>query len=43
MSTWACAAKARNWTLESSKDPSTHKAKDEETCDSQPITQTTDA
>jgi hypothetical protein len=23
MSAWACAAKARNWTLESSKDPST--------------------
>jgi hypothetical protein len=26
MSAWACAYKARNWTLESSKDSSTHKA-----------------
>ena len=43
MSTWACAAKARNWTLESSKNPSTHKANAKETCDSQPITRTTNA
>jgi hypothetical protein len=43
MSAWACAAKARNWTLESSKDPPTRNAKAKETCDSQPINRTTDA
>jgi hypothetical protein len=43
MSAWACAAKARNWTLESSKDPSTHKANAKETCDAQPTNRTTDA
>jgi hypothetical protein len=43
MSAWACAAKARNWTLESSKDSSTHNAKAKETCNSQPITRTTNA
>jgi hypothetical protein len=43
MSARACAAKARNWTLESSKDPSTHNDNAKDTCDSQPITRTTDA
>jgi hypothetical protein len=43
MSAWACAYKARNWTLESSKDPSTHNANAKETYEPQPITRTTDA
>jgi hypothetical protein len=43
MSVWACAYKARNWTLESSKDSSTPKAIAKETCESQPTTRTTEA
>jgi hypothetical protein len=43
MSAWACAYKARNWTLESSKDSSTHKTNATETCEPTPITRTTDA
>jgi Tfp pilus assembly protein PilE len=43
MSTRACSAKAMNWTLESSKDPTTHEASTDDTCGSQTITRTTDA
>jgi hypothetical protein len=43
MSAWACAYKARNWTLETSKAPPTPNTGTKETCDSQPITRTTDA
>jgi hypothetical protein len=43
MSAWACAYKARNWTLESSKDTSTPKTNATETCEPKPTTRTTDA
>ena len=43
MSAWACAYKARHWTLESSKDSSTPKTNATETCEPKPITRTTDA
>ena len=43
MSAWACAMKARNWTLESSKAPPTPNTGTKETCESQPTTRTTDA
>lgn len=43
MSAWACVYKARNWTLESSKDTSTPQANTKEKCESQPTTRTTDA
>jgi hypothetical protein len=42
ISAWACAYKARNWTLESSKDSSTTKAIPMETCEPKPTTRTTD-
>ena len=43
ISVWACAYKARNWTLESSKDSSTPKTNDTKTCEPKPTTRTTDA
>jgi hypothetical protein len=43
ISAWACAYKARNWTLESSKDSSIPKAIPTETCEPKPITRTTNA
>jgi hypothetical protein len=43
MSAWACAYKARNWTLESSKAPPTPNTGTKETCEPKPITRTTDA
>jgi len=43
ISTRACAYKARNWTLESSKDSSTTKAIPTETCEPKPTTWTTNA
>ena len=43
MSAWACAYKARNWTLESSKDSSTPKTNVTKTCEPKPTTWTTDA
>jgi hypothetical protein len=43
MSAWACAYKARNWTLESSKDSSTTKVNATETCEPKPTTRTKDA
>jgi hypothetical protein len=42
ISAWACAYKARNWTLESSKDSSTPKTNATETCEPKPTTRTTD-
>jgi hypothetical protein len=43
ISAWACAYKAQNWTLESSKNASTPKTIDTETCEPKPTTRTTDA
>ena len=43
ISVWACAYKARNWTLESSKDSSTLNTNDMKTCEPKPTSRTTDA
>jgi hypothetical protein len=43
MSAWACAYKARHWTLESSKDSPKPKANATEECEPKPTTRTTDA
>jgi hypothetical protein len=43
ISAWACAYKARNWTLESSKDSSKPKANATEECEPKPTTRTTNA
>jgi hypothetical protein len=43
MSAWACAYKARNWTLESTKDSSNPKPNATEECEPKPTTRTTNA
>jgi hypothetical protein len=43
ISAWACAYKARNWTLESSKDTSKSKANATEECEPKPTTRTMNA
>ena len=43
ISVWACAYKARNWTLESSKDSSKPKSNAPEECEPKPTTRTTNA